>query len=103
MDSRDSDKMIKLAREGKEISKICDEDFPKYDYWEVYVEVYGAGERSAVGIRRMITNRINKIPTLSKKEQKKLIKEIDELVWHLYNRYRESQQKIDEIRGVIER
>lgn len=103
MDVRDSEKIVQLAREGKQISKIWEENFSNYDYWEVYVEVYGAGEKSSVGAKRMITNRLNKLSSLSKKEQEELIKEIDELVCYLYNRCKESQQKLDDIRGVINR
>jgi len=103
MDKRDSEKMIQLAREGKEISKILKEDFPQYDYWDIYCEVYNAGEKSAVGTKRMITNRLNDLPTLSKQQQKKVIEEIDELVFHLYSRYREGQKKLDDIRNVVNR
>lgn len=103
MDKRDSGKMVQLAREGKQISKIWEEDFPQYDYWDVYVEVYGSGEKSSLGTKRMITNRLNKLSSLPKREQDELIQEIDELVCHLYNRYKESQQKLDDIRGVINR
>lgn len=103
MDKRDSEKIVQLAREGKQISKICDDDFPQYNYWEVYVEVYGAGEKSSVGAKRMITNRLNKLSSIPKKEQDELIEEIDELVCYLYDRYKESQQKLDDIRSVINR
>lgn len=103
MDTRDSRKMIQLAREGKAISKIMDDDFPEYSYWDIYLEVYGAGEKSAVGVKRMISNRLKKLPSLSAEEQQNMVNEIDELVWHLYSRYRESQQKLDDIRIVIER
>lgn len=103
MDKRDSEKMVQLAREGKQISKIWEEDFPQYDYWDVYVEVYGAGEKSSLGTKRMITNRLNKLSSIPKREQDELIQEIDELVCYLYNRYKESQQKLDDIRGVINR
>lgn len=103
MDKRDSEKMIQLAREGKQISKIWEEDFSQYDYWDIYVEVYGAGEKSSLGTKRMITNRLYKLSSLSKKEQAELIKEIDELVCYLYDRYKESQQKLDDIRAVVNR
>lgn len=66
MDQRDSEKIIRLAREGKQISKIWEEDFPNYDYWEIYVEVHAAGERSSLGIKRMITGRLNKLQTAKK-------------------------------------
>ena len=51
--------MRRLAQEGKQITKIVAEDFPNLDYWEVYLEVYSAGERSSRGIKRMITTRLN--------------------------------------------
>ncbi len=102
MDIRDSEKIIQLAREGKQISKIWSEDFPQYGYWEIYVEVYGSGEKSSVGAKRMITNRLNKLATLPQNEQD-LIKEINYLVCYLYDRYRESQQKLDDIRAAINR
>jgi hypothetical protein len=103
MDKRDSEKMIQLAREGKQISKILEEDFPLYDYWEIYCEVYGAGEISALGAKRMISNRLGLLATASKSEQKEIIEEINDLVWRLYTRHKENQQKLDEIRGVINR
>lgn len=101
MDKRDSEKMIQLAREGKQISKIWSEDFPNYDYWEIYGEVYGAGERSARGARKIISNRLKKLADSPKNEQQDLINEINDLVWYLYERYKENQQKLDKIRGVI--
>ncbi|WP_346878909.1 MULTISPECIES: hypothetical protein [unclassified Clostridium] len=51
----------------------------------------------------MITNRLYKLASLPKKEQDQLIEEIDELVCFLYDRYKESQQKLDDIRYVINR
>ncbi|MGE7811246.1 hypothetical protein [Lysinibacillus capsici] len=102
MNKRDSEEMIRLAKEGKEISKIWSEDFNEYDYWEVYTEVYGAGERSSLGVKRMITSRLNKLAgTNNQEDREELIEEINELIWHLYSRYKESQQKLDEIRAII--
>jgi len=103
MDKRDSDKIAQLASEGKQISKIWSEDFSQYDYWDVYFEVYEAGEKSPVGAKRMITNRLNKLSSLPKKEQNDLIKEIDELVCYLYSRHKQSQKKLDDIRVVMNR
>jgi hypothetical protein len=45
IEKSDSKKMQRLAQEGKTISKIVAEDFPQLDYWEVYFEVYGSGEK----------------------------------------------------------
>lgn len=105
MDKRDSEKMIQLAREGKQISKILEEDFHDsgYDYSDIYCEVHNAGERSSLGVRRMISNRLNKLIIASKNEQKEIVEEIDCFVWHIYNRYKENQQKLDEIRSIINR
>lgn len=103
MNKRDSEKIAQLAREGKQISKIWEEDFPIYDYWDIYFAVHEAGEKSSLGVKRMITNRLYKLASLPKKEQDQLIEEIDELVCFLYDRYKESQQKLDDIRYVINR
>jgi hypothetical protein len=102
MNDKDSKEMIRLAKEGKHISKIWADDFSEYEYWEVYTEVYGAGERSSVGVKRMITARLDKlVATNSKKEREELKNELNELIFHLYSRYKASQQKIDNIRGII--
>ncbi|HDR4423662.1 TPA: hypothetical protein QCP59_004529 [Bacillus cereus] len=103
MDSRDVEKMIKLAREGKQISKIWEEDFPQYDYWDIYMEIHEAGEKSALGTRKKITYRLNKLQTATKREREDIILEIQDLVEHLYVRYKESQKKLQEIRTVIEK
>lgn len=103
IDKRDAEIMIRLAREGKQISKIWEEDFPQYDYIDIYVTIYGAGERSSLGIKRMITNRLQLLEKSPKKQQKEIIQEIDDLVCRLYYRFQESQKKLDEIRSVINR
>lgn len=102
MVERDSKQMIKLAREGKRISKIWREDFPQYDYAEIYFEVYGEGEKSSLGVRRKITGRLKKLADCLPQEQETLIEDIDELVWHLYTRYKASQIKLEKIRDVID-
>ncbi|MGX5678392.1 hypothetical protein [Bacillus toyonensis] len=94
--------MVRLVREGKHISKIWAEDFSEYGYWEVYTEVYGAGEKSSVGVKRMITARLKKLTGTNKqKDREELIEEINELIFHLYIRYKDSQQKSNEIRSSI--
>lgn len=102
IDERDITRMVQLAREGKQIKKINEEDFPQYDYWAIYEKVYSAGEKSALGIKKMITMRLNKLTTVTKKEQPEIINEIADLVEHLYIRHKESQVKLDEIRTIIE-
>ena len=101
-DERDRERIVQLAREGKQISNIWEDDFSNYDYWDIYEVIYGAGERSAVGAKRMITNRLNKLPDLSKAEQKEMINEIDDLVCYLYTRYKESQRKLNGIRNIMD-
>lgn len=97
----DSQKMQRLAQEGKQISKIQKEDFSNYSYWDVYIEVYGAGERSSRGIKRMITERLNKLISSPKSERRIIVSEIDELVWHLYDNHKINQKKIDAIRKAL--
>lgn len=98
----DGDKMRRLAQEGKQISKIMEQDFPHLDYWEVYWEVYGSGERSSRGIKRMISTRLNSlVDANSKAERKTILAEIDDLVWHLYENHKQNQQKLEKIRKVL--
>lgn len=98
---KDSAEMNRLAQEGKQISKIQKEDFKEYSYWDIYIEVYGSGERSSVGIKRMITGRLNKLINSPKNERRLIVKEIDELVWHLYENHKINQKKIDTIRKAL--
>lgn len=99
---RDSEKMIRLAKEGKQISKIWTEDFPELGYEDVYIEVYGAGERSSRGIKRMISTRLNRIANAPKSERLAIVSELHELVWQLYRKHKENQKKLDKIRKTLE-
>ena len=98
---KDANRMKNLAREGKQISKIAVEDFPEYDYWDVYSEVYGAGEQSAQGVKWMITNRLNQLVAADSRDRQDIINELNELVWYLYDNYRSNQRKLDSIRQVL--
>lgn len=90
----DSQKMLRLAQEGKAISKILAEDFPKLNYWDVYFEVYGAGERSSQGIKRMITTRLTAMAaSTSKSERTYMADELQGLVWHLCSNHKTNQKK----------
>lgn len=98
---KDADKMKSLAREGKQISKIVAEDFPEYDYWDVYSEVYGSGEQSAQGVKWMITNRLNQLIAANAQDRQRIINELNELIWYLYDNYRSNQRKLENIRQVL--
>lgn len=102
MDDRDLMKIIQLAREGKIISRIRDEDFPSYDYWEIYWAVNAGGEKSSQGVKRMITNRLKKLETAKGEDRAELVKEIGGLVWYLYRRYQDSQSKLERVRKAIQ-
>jgi hypothetical protein len=98
----DSKKMQRLAQEGKKISAIREEYFPNLSYWDVYVEVYGSGKRSALGVKRMITKRIDDVASsTSKKERLEIAFELHELVWHLYNDHKTNHVKLDKIRKAL--
>ncbi len=98
----DSNKMRRLAQEGKQISMIVKEDFPHLDYSDVYVEVYSAGERSSRGIKRMITIRLDAMAASTRKsERKAMVKELHELVWHLYNNHKTNREKLSRIRAAL--
>ena len=73
------------------------------DYSEVYIEVYSVGERSSIGIKRMITNRLNAMANgKSKSERSDIVEELRELVWHLYDNHKINQEKLSKIREALE-
>jgi hypothetical protein len=96
----DSKKMKTLVQEGKQISKISVE-FPAYSYWEIYFEVYGDGQRSALGVKRMIANRLKKLVNASEEDRKRILEELNGLVWNLYNNHKTNQKKLQEIRRKL--
>ena len=50
----------------------------------------------------MITNRLVKMAESKRSaERMEIMEELDDLVWHLYNSLKASQQKLDSIRKVI--
>ena len=98
---KDARKMQRLAQEGKQISKIVQEDFPTLDYWDVYIEIYGSGERSSRGIKKMITIRLNSLVNATKNDRRGIVKELQELVWHLYGKHKKNHEKLDKIRKVL--
>lgn len=98
---RDSDEMIRLAQEGKMISKIVSENYPQYTYEQVRNTVYNSGQRSALGTKRMITNRLNLLPTANKATRELLVEELHELVDLLYTNNKVNQERLDKIRDLI--
>lgn len=99
---KDKEAIQRIAKEGKTISRILDEDFPELNYWEIYDIVYSSGGKSALGVKRSIANRLIAISnSQSDKEQQKIIQEVDELVWHLYRSLKFNQKKLDTIRKVL--
>ena len=93
----------KLASEGKQISKILHEDLPKCDYWDIYLAVHETGGKSALGVKRTITNRLNTLSETRKKdERQEIIEEIEELVWHLYESVKTNQKKLSAIRKTLD-
>jgi hypothetical protein len=99
---QDSARMRRLAQEGKQISRIVADDFPHLDYSDVYIEVYGAGERSSRGIKKMISIRLNKLVDAARPERRAIVEELHELVWHLYENHKTNQRKIDTIRKSLQ-
>ena len=102
MKKKDEAKIQSLAQEGKQISKIMEEDFPEYAYWDIYEAVHAGGGKSARGVKKTITNRLNTLAeTRTKEERYQIIEEVGELVWHLYESLKTSQKKLDTIRKTI--
>ena len=108
MEQRDIDTIIRLSKEGKQTAKIWAEDYPELDYWEVYNVIDEAGEQSALGVKRTISNRLNNLREMAQNKNnyteedfRKMIDEIDGLVNFLYERHKANQKKLDCIRDTI--
>ena len=91
-----------LAREGKQISKIHEDNFPEYGYLDIHKIVRGSGGQSAQGAKKTISTRLKALATAHKKERNEIVEEIDELAGHLYGILKDSQKKLDSIRKVLE-
>ena len=104
MNKKDQAQIQILAKEGKRLSKIMEFDFPEYDYWEIYEAVYDSGGKSALGVKRTISNRLKTLTTTRKKDERALIiEEIGELVLHLYVGIKTSQRKLGAIRKALDK
>ncbi len=93
--------MKSLVKEGKQITKIVKEDFPQYDYWDILYQLYDAGAQSAQGVKWMITNRLNQLPDADARVGKIIIREINDLIWYLYDNYKNNQRKLETIRDAL--
>jgi len=103
MNAKDKTSIQALAKEGKQLSKIMEQDFPEYEYLEIYEAVYDGGGKSALGVKRTIANRLNTLSETRKKEERtEIIEEVEELVWHLYDSLKASQKKLGAIRKALE-
>lgn len=98
----DSEKMRRLAQEGMQISKIASDYYPDLDYSDVYLEIYSFGEKSSLGIKRMITNRLNAmVDNSNKKKRSEIAEELHSLVWHLYENHKINRDKLANIRDIL--
>ena len=102
MDDATRNRIVRLAQEGKQISRIVVEDFPDLDYGEVYGAAYGGGEPSAQGIKRMITTRLRQLRTARGERKRGLLDEVDDMVTHLYGNHRTNARKLNTIRKALE-
>ncbi|MCY4584175.1 MAG: hypothetical protein OXE50_15465 [Chloroflexi bacterium] len=103
MDNDHRDLIARLVGEGKQISRVCREDFPQYSYIEVYWAAYGEGARSAMGIQRTISARLSYLESADKETRQALIKEISDLVCQQYLTITKNAKKLDDIRRALER
>ncbi len=104
MNKKDKSAIQALSQEGKQISKIMEQDFPEFDYYEIYNAVYNEGGQSALGVKRTIANRLKTLVNTGKKhEREDIIEEVEDLVWHLYESLKTSQQKLQAIRKALDK
>ena len=99
---KDRKKILRLVKEGKRISLIWREHFPKHDYLEVYNVACEAGEQSAIGAKRSISARLKKLSsTTGRTEKQRIIAQVSNLVYDLYENHKANQKKFDQLRKII--
>lgn len=104
MNQKDKAAIRSLAQEGKQISKIMEQDYPEHDYWEIYWAVRDGDGKSALGVKRTIANRLTTLAGTGKKQERQaIIEEVEDLVWHLYESLKASQQKLQAIRKALDK
>jgi predicted urease superfamily metal-dependent hydrolase len=101
LEEKDQQKMIQLAKEGKPLVQIYREDFPDYDFWEVFDTIKDAGARGALSVKHEITTKLKKLPSQSKEEQEVVVKELDELVSYLYKGLQDNRKKLNKMRAIL--
>ncbi len=98
----DSEKIQKLAKEGKQTKRIFEDYFPYLSYREVAAEVRSWGEKSALGAQRMITRRIDDMAANDNLvERKAIAKELRDLTKKLYNNHKANHDKLTAIRDAL--
>ena len=102
MDDVTREQIARLAQEGKQISRIVAEDFPELDYEDVYWAARGEGQRSAQGLMRMITTRLNRLQTARRSARAELVDEVHDMVRHLYRNHRTNSRKLNAIRKALD-
>ncbi|MCH8542303.1 MAG: hypothetical protein LAT61_01910 [Alcanivorax sp.] len=92
------DKMNEALRNGSTVAKIA-QKYKQYDYWEIY---WAVNDASILGKKRAITNRIKKIVSTRKKEDREVLaEEAKELLNELYDQLKSNSKKIVDIDRIL--
>ena len=95
---RDLNEMNDLLAKGKTIAQLATK-YPKYDYWEIYWEV---NDFSFLGKKRTITNRLKKLVTTKKLDDREVLaEEAQNLLDELYERLKGNSKKLIEIDRIL--
>lgn len=99
----DRDRIARLVREGRKITEVWREEFPEFDYDDVYWAAYGRGARSAQGAKKMITSRLRRARRTKGRERRaEILDEIDGLVTALYEDHKRMARKLRSIRTALD-
>ena len=90
--------MNDLVEKGMTMAQLA-QNYPAYDYWEIYWEVNDA---SFLGKKRTITNRLKKLVTCkSRREREALAEEAQALLDVLYHTLKGNSKKLIEIDRIL--
>ena len=104
MTKKDKASIQTLAAEGKQITKILAEDFPEYEYIEIYEAASDSTWKTTQGVKRSITKRLKTLTTTRKKPERiEIIEELSDLTCHLYDSLTKCQRKLSAIRKTLDK
>ena len=95
---RELSEMNRRIERGATIAQLA-QDYPKYDYLEIY---WSVNDASFLGKKRTITNRLNSLATCNSRSKREVLaKEAQALLNELYGTLKGNSKKLTQIGRIL--